>query len=50
SPAIAIRTGVMAYSCVPILIALAGKTNIITLLTGFSHEKLNVFHQWAAWI
>jgi len=45
SPPIAIRTGVMAYSCVPLLIALAGKANIMTLLTGFSHEKLNIFHQ-----
>jgi predicted ferric reductase len=32
------------------MIALAGKANIITILTGYSHEKLNVFHRWTAWI
>ena len=50
SPPIAIRTGVMAYACVPLLVALAGKANIVTMVTGFSHEKLNVFHQWVAWV
>jgi predicted ferric reductase len=50
SPPIAIRSGLMAFACVPILIALAGKANIITLLTGISHERLNVVHQWVAWI
>jgi len=50
SPPIAIRTGLMAYACVPILVALAGKANIVTLLTGISHERLNVVHQWVAWM
>ncbi|KAF1982501.1 hypothetical protein K402DRAFT_312645, partial [Aulographum hederae CBS 113979] len=50
SPPIAIRSGLMAFACVPILIALAGKANIVTLLTGISHEKLNVIHQWVAWM
>jgi hypothetical protein len=36
SPPIAIRSGLMAYACTPIMIALAGKANIITLLTGIS--------------
>jgi len=50
APPIAIRTGLMAFACTPILIALAGKFNIISLLTGISHEKLNVFHRWVAWM
>jgi hypothetical protein len=50
SPPIAIRSGLIAYACTPIMIALAGKANIITLLTGMSHEKLNVIHRWVGWI
>ncbi|KAF6791645.1 ferric reductase [Colletotrichum sojae] len=50
SPPIAIRTGLRAFACVPILVALAGKANIITLLTGISYEKLNVVHQWVSWM
>ena len=50
SPPIAIRTGLMAFACTPILVALAGKANPVTLLTGISHEKLNVVHRWVGWI
>jgi predicted ferric reductase len=50
SPPIAIRSGLMAFACLPILVPLAGKANIITLLTGISHEKLNVVHRWVAWM
>lgn len=25
------------------------KANFISLVTGISHEKLNVFHNWVAW-
>lgn len=50
SPPLAIRSGLMAFACTPILIALAGKANLITLLTGIGHEKLNVVHRWVAWM
>jgi hypothetical protein len=50
SPPIAIRTGLMAFACVPVLVALGGKANIVTLFTGISHEKLNVIHRWVAWM
>jgi hypothetical protein len=50
SPPIAIRTGLMAFACTPILIALAGKANAVTLLTGVSHERLNVIHRWVGWM
>jgi len=32
----------------PLLILLAGKMNIIGLLTGASYERLNVYHRWVA--
>lgn len=50
SPPLAIRTGLMAIACTPILLALSGKANIITVLTGVGHEKLNVIHRWVAWM
>jgi predicted ferric reductase len=50
SPPIAIRADVMATACIPILVALSGKANVITLFTGISHERLNILHRWVAWI
>jgi len=50
SPPLAVRTGLMAVALTPLIIALAGKANIITLLTGVGHEKLNVIHRWVGWI
>ncbi|KAF8319363.1 hypothetical protein DL93DRAFT_2053705 [Clavulina sp. PMI_390] len=41
------RAGVMAAVQVPFIIALAGKNNVITWLTGLSHERLNVIHRAA---
>ncbi|KAF8309427.1 hypothetical protein DL93DRAFT_2062937 [Clavulina sp. PMI_390] len=38
---------VMAAVQVPFIIALAGKNNVITWLTGLSHERLNVIHRAA---
>ncbi|CAL1701427.1 unnamed protein product [Somion occarium] len=36
-------------SCqLPLIVALAGKNNVISFLTGVSHEKLNVLHRAAA--
>lgn len=48
SPPLAIRTGLMAVALTPWLVALGGKANPITLLTGIGHEKLNVLHRWIA--
>lgn len=50
SPPIAIRSGLMAFACVPIIVALSGKANIISILTGIGHERLNVLHRWIAWM
>ncbi|KAE8451687.1 hypothetical protein EG329_003144 [Mollisiaceae sp. DMI_Dod_QoI] len=49
SPALATRSGWMALACMPFVFATATKTNWITLLTGVSHEKLQVFHRWIAY-
>jgi len=45
SPLIAIWSGLIAFACVPALTALAGNSNIITLLTGISHEKFNTIQR-----
>ncbi|TDZ29640.1 Ferric/cupric reductase transmembrane component 7 [Colletotrichum spinosum] len=49
SPPIATRAGYMALACMPFLFLLGAKSNPITALTGVSHEKLNVWHNWVAW-
>ncbi|CAI6334207.1 unnamed protein product [Periconia digitata] len=49
SPPLATRSGWMSLACMPFLFATASKTNWITLLTGISHEKLQVFHRWIAY-
>ncbi|KAE9364460.1 putative ferric-chelate reductase [Stipitochalara longipes BDJ] len=49
SPALATRSGWMALACMPFVFATATKTNWITLFTGVSHERLQVFHRWIAY-
>ena len=49
SPPLAIRTGLKAASLMPPLVVSLGKANMVTLLTGLDHEKLNVFHRWFGW-
>ncbi|KAJ4984355.1 ferric reductase transmembrane [Stagonosporopsis vannaccii] len=49
SPPLGTRSGWMALACMPFVFATASKTNWITLTTGVSHEKLQVFHRWTAY-
>ncbi|USP80904.1 hypothetical protein yc1106_08178 [Curvularia clavata] len=49
SPPLATRSGWLALACMPFLFATASKTNWITLLTGVSYERLQVFHRWIAY-
>ncbi|ATY62451.1 ferric reductase transmembrane [Cordyceps militaris] len=49
SPPIATRTGWMALACMPFILLLSAKANMITALTGISHEKLNQWHAWVSW-
>ncbi|CCG25183.1 hypothetical protein CORT_0H00660 [Candida orthopsilosis Co 90-125] len=46
SPPLAIRAGLMATALMPFIYVLSGKSNMITLLTGVSYEKLNTYHQY----
>ncbi|KAI8963000.1 ferric reductase like transmembrane component-domain-containing protein [Daldinia sp. FL1419] len=50
SPPIATRTGWMALACLPFMILLPTKSNMIASLTGVSHERLIVFHNWVGWV
>ena len=42
------RTGFVAIAQLPLIFLLAGKENIIGLLTGFGYERLNWLHRWVA--
>lgn len=50
SPPVAIRSGMLAISLVPWIIAMSMKANIVTFLTGIGHERLNVLHRWTAYL
>ncbi|GAD96998.1 ferric-chelate reductase [Paecilomyces variotii No. 5] len=50
SPPIASRAGFMALALLPFTVFLAAKWNFITIVTGISHERLQVFHRWTAWL
>ncbi|ODV81294.1 uncharacterized protein CANTADRAFT_25485 [Suhomyces tanzawaensis NRRL Y-17324] len=46
SPPLAVRAGIMATALTPFIYVMAGKSNMISVLTGISYEKLNVYHQY----
>jgi predicted ferric reductase len=46
SPPLGVRAGLAGTAMTPIVVALSGKYNLVTLLTGISHEKLNFLHRW----
>lgn len=50
SPPLAIRAGMMAVAMIPWIVGLSTKVNLISLLTGIGHERLNVLHRWAAYL
>jgi hypothetical protein len=50
SPPLAVRSGMMAVALMPWIVALAMKANPISMVTGISHERLNVLHRWAAYV
>ncbi|TKA64962.1 hypothetical protein B0A55_09905 [Friedmanniomyces simplex] len=43
-----IRAGWLAIAQIPLLILLAGKNNLIGLVTGLSYERLNILHRWVS--
>ncbi|KAF7592090.1 hypothetical protein BBP40_000695 [Aspergillus hancockii] len=50
SPPLAIRAGMIAVAMIPWVIALSTRANFISMLTGISHERLNVLHRWAGYL
>lgn len=50
SPPMAIRSGMLSVAMMPWIIGLAMKANLISIMTGIGHERLNVLHRWAAYI
>ncbi|KAJ8472912.1 hypothetical protein ONZ51_g8200 [Trametes cubensis] len=50
SPPIATRSGWISIAVLPFLLVFATKVNFIGILAGVSHEKLQVYHRWSAWI
>nr|POE79520.1 ferric/cupric reductase transmembrane component 7 [Quercus suber] len=50
SPPLAVRAGMIAIAMMPWIVALSMKANIISIMTGLGHERLNVLHRWLAYI
>ncbi|TVY80331.1 Ferric/cupric reductase transmembrane component [Lachnellula suecica] len=50
SPPIATRSGWMSLGLLPFVMIASSKVNWITVLTGISHEKLQIFHRWTSWM
>ena len=46
SPPLGTRAGLAGTAMTPIVVALSGKYNLVTLLTGIAYEKLNFLHRW----
>ena len=45
-PPVAGRSGMIALAMTPFILLLGMKANLISLVTGMGHEKLNVLHRW----
>lgn len=50
SPPLAIRAGMLAVALMPWLVGLSMKANLISLMTGLGHERLNALHRGAGWL
>lgn len=46
SPPLSVRCALVISALMPLLIALGGKVNIVTLLTGICYTKLNILHRY----
>lgn len=49
SPPLSVRCAMMMAALTPIMILLAGKMNLITLMTGISYAKLNIWHRFVGY-
>ena len=50
APPLAIRGGMIAIAMTPWIIATSTKANFVSILTGISHERLNVLHRWGGYL
>ena len=50
SPPLAIRAGMISVSMIPWIVALSMKANLVSLITGLGHERLNALHRWGGYI
>ncbi|KAG5288194.1 ferric reductase [Histoplasma ohiense] len=50
SPPLAIRAGMIAVALMPWIVSLSSKANLISLMTGIGHERLNVLHRWGGYL
>lgn len=50
SPPLAIRAGMLAVAMTPWIVATSMKANLVSMMTGISHERLNVLHRWGGYI
>ncbi|EIM92768.1 uncharacterized protein STEHIDRAFT_117735 [Stereum hirsutum FP-91666 SS1] len=50
SPPLGTRGGWVSLAIMPFMLTFATKANPIALLTGTSHEKLQIWHRWSAWL
>lgn len=50
SPPLAIRSGMIAVAMTPWIVVTAMKANLLSLVTGISPDRLNVFHRWAGYL
>ncbi|KAF2263384.1 hypothetical protein CC78DRAFT_273887 [Lojkania enalia] len=50
SPPLSVRCAMVISALTPLTVALAGKVNVITWMTGFGYERLNVFHRYVAYV
>jgi Ferric reductase like transmembrane component len=50
SPPLSVRCAMLISALLPICLALAGKVNVVSLLTGISYAKLNIWHRFVAFI
>ncbi|PSN63795.1 hypothetical protein BS50DRAFT_590808 [Corynespora cassiicola Philippines] len=50
SPPLSVRCAMVIAALTPLTIAMAGKVNVITWMTGVGYEKLNVVHRYTAYV
>ena len=50
SPPLAIRAGMIAIAMIPWIIATSMKANLVSLVTGIGHDRLNVLHRWGGYL